>query len=172
MPERKLFATLQTLCQSDIQFIVVGGLAAVLNGAPVQTYDIDLLYSREQSNVDRLLNFLQEIDAIFRIQPERRLRPTASHLAASGHLNLLTRYGPVDLLGTIGQNLSFSDLLPHSDEMDIGEGIRVRVLNLETLISIKEQLASEKDLAVLPILRQTLREMKRKRDISPGSTGA
>ena len=34
--------------------------------------------------------------------------------------------------------------------MDIGEGIRVRVLNLETLISTKEQLASEKDVAVLP----------------------
>jgi hypothetical protein len=46
--------------------------------------------------------------------------------------------------------------------MDIGEEIRVRVLNLETLISIKEQLASEKDVAVLTILRQTLREMKKK----------
>ena len=75
---------------------------------------------------------------------------------------MLTRYGPVDLLATIGQDLGFSDLLPHSDEMDIGEGIRVRVLNLETLISIKERLASEKDVAMLPILRQTLREMKKK----------
>jgi len=90
------------------------------------------------------------------------LRPTVSHLAASVHLNLLTRYGPVDLLATIGENFSFSDLLPHSDEMDIGEGIRVRVLNLETLISIKEHLASEKDLAMLPILRQTLLEMRKK----------
>ena len=157
MQESKLFATLRTLCKSDIQFVVVGGLAAVLNGAPIHTYDIDLVYSREQANVDRLLNFLREIDAIFRLQPERRLRPTASHLAGGGHLNLLTRYGPVDLLGTIGDNLSYSDLLPRSDEMEIGEGIRVRVLNLETLISIKEQLASDKDLAVLPILRQTLR---------------
>jgi hypothetical protein len=162
MPEGKLIAALRTLCDSDIQFIVVGGLAAVLNGAPVQTYDIDLVYSREQANVDRLLNFLQEVDAVFRIQPERRLRPTASHLASGGHLNLLTRYGPVDLLGTIGPKLTFSDLIPHSSEMEIGEGIRVRVLNLQTLISIKEQLASEKDIAVLPILRQTLRAMKNK----------
>jgi predicted nucleotidyltransferase len=162
MPESKLFATLRTLCESDIQFIVVGGIAAVLNGAPVQTYDVDLVYSREQANVDRLLSFLQEIDAIFRIEPERRLRPARSHLSAGGHLNLLTRYGPVDLFATIGPNLGYSDLLPHSNEMDIGEGIRVLVLNLETLISIKEQLASEKDVAVLPILRQTLREMKKK----------
>jgi len=161
MPEGKLIAALRALSERDIQFIVVGGLAAVLNGAPVQTYDIDLVYSREQTNVDRLLLFLPEIDAIFRMQPERRLRPTASHLAGGGHLNLVTSYGPVDLLATVGANLSFSDLLPLSDKMDIGEGLRIQVLNLETVISIKEQLASDKDLAVLPILRQTLREMRK-----------
>jgi len=149
MQESRLVATLRKLYESDIQFIVVGGLAAVLNGAPVQTFDVDLVYSREPANVDRLMHFLRDIDAIFRIQQERRLRPAGSHLAAGGHVNLLTRYGPIDLLATIGQNLNFSDLLPHSNEMDIGDGIRVRVLNLETLISVKEQLASEKDVAML-----------------------
>jgi len=162
MQEPDLIGTLRSLCERDIQFVLVGGLAAVLKGAPIQTYDVDLVYSREPANVERLLNFLQEIDAVFRIQPERRLRPTVSHLAAGGHLNLLTNLGPLDLLGTIGQGLSYSDLLPLSDEMAISEGIRVRVLNLETLISIKERLGSEKDVAVLPILRQTLLESKKK----------
>jgi len=78
------------------------------------------------------------------------LRPNKSHLMGSGHLNLLTRYGPVDLLATIGQGLDFSALLPRSAEMKIGEGIGVRVLDLETIIAVKEQLASEKDLAALP----------------------
>jgi hypothetical protein len=45
--------------------------------------------------------------------------------------------------------------------MDIGEGISVNVLDLETIIAVKEQLASEKDLAVLPILYQTLRQTKK-----------
>jgi len=161
MPERNLLATLRSLCRSDIQFILVGGLAAVLNGAPIHTYDVDLVYSREPMNIERLLEFLRDVDAVFRTQPERRLRPAASHLAGGG-LNLLTCYGPVDLLATIGNNLDFSDLLPQSSEMDLGEGIRVRVLNLETLISIKEHLASDKDMAVLPVLRQTLRELKKK----------
>ena len=165
MPERKVVATLRSLCERDIQFVLVGGLAAVLNGAPVDTYDVDVVHSREPANIERLLSFLQEIDAVFRIQPERRLRPTASHLSAGGHLNLMTSLGHLDLLGTIGQQLSFSDLLPLSHEMAIGEGMRIRVLNLETLISIKEQLASEKDLAVLPILRQTLRELKKSRSV-------
>ncbi len=68
----------------------------------------------------------------------------------------------LDLLGTIGNNLGYDDLLSHCIKMDIGKGIQVLVLNLETLISIKEQLGGEKDRSVLPVLRQTLRELKRK----------
>jgi predicted nucleotidyltransferase len=73
----------------------------------------------------------------------------------------------MDLLGGIGQNsgknLGYRELLPHSAEMDIGEGIRIRVLDLETLIALKEQLAGEKDLAVLPVLRRTLSESRKKK---------
>lgn len=164
MPEGKLISTLRTLCEGEIQFILVGGLAAVLNGAPIQTFDVDLVYSREQANIDRLLAVLQSLDAVFRIQPERQLRPNRSHLSAGGHINLLTRYGPVDLLGSIGKDLGFSELLPHSSEMEIYPGIRVRVLTLEMLISVKEELGTEKDMAMIPILRQTLNEIRKKQD--------
>jgi hypothetical protein len=44
--------------------------------------------------------------------------------------------------------------------MDIGEGIRIRVLDLETLIAVKEELGGEKDRAVLPTLRRTLEEKR------------
>jgi predicted nucleotidyltransferase len=57
--------------------------------------------------------------------------------------------------------LGFEDLLANSARMDIGDGIHVRVLNLETLIAQKEELAGEKDRVVLPILRRTLAEKKR-----------
>jgi hypothetical protein len=162
MPEGKLIATLRALHDGGIDFILVGGLAAVLNGAPVDTFDTDVVHSRDVSNIERLLPVLESLDAVFRIQPERRLRPNASHLASAGHLNLITRYGPLDLLGTIGRNLGYEDLMAHSAEMDIGEKLRIRVLDLETIIGIKEELGGEKDRAVLPILRRTLDE-KRKR---------
>ncbi|MGI8742790.1 MAG: hypothetical protein ACR2NN_09510 [Bryobacteraceae bacterium] len=162
MQENKLIATLRILCEREIQFILVGGLAAVLHGAPIQTYDVDVVYALEPGNIDRLLKVLEASEAIYRIQPERRLRPTRRDLSAGGHLNLLTIYGPVDLLGMIGPNLSFVDLLPRSDEMKVSEEICVRVLNLETIIFTKEYLGSEKDIAVLPLLRQTLREAKKK----------
>jgi predicted nucleotidyltransferase len=57
--------------------------------------------------------------------------------------------------------LSYEDLLPHTIEMDMGEGVRVRVLDLATIIALKEELAGEKDLAVLPILRRTLEQKQR-----------
>src|SRR6266478_3699191 len=104
MQERKLIAALRQLCESEVQFILVGGLAAVLNGAPIQTFDVDLVFSREPANIDRLLAVLRSLDAVFRMQPDRRLRPDRSHLAGGGHLNLLTSFGPLDLLGTIGEN--------------------------------------------------------------------
>jgi hypothetical protein len=69
----------------------------------------------------------------------------------------------VDLLGTIGRDLGYSDLVPHSPKLDISEGLRIRVLDLETLIAIKEELGGEKDRAVLPILRRTLEEKRKAR---------
>jgi predicted nucleotidyltransferase len=47
--------------------------------------------------------------------------------------------------------------------MTIGGGIRVRVLNLETQIAVKEEIGQEKDLAALPLLRRALEESRRKR---------
>ena len=163
MQESSLREILRSFKEGECEFILVGGLAAVLNGAPIQTYDVDLLYSQHPRNLERLMAVLSSLDAVFRIQPERRLRPKLSHLAGTGHLNLLTPSGPLDLLATLGRDLRYDDLLPHSLDMDVGRGIRVPVLDLETLIALKEELAGAKDIATLPILRQTLNEMKKKK---------
>jgi predicted nucleotidyltransferase len=162
MPESDFTATLRALRDGGVDFILVGGLAAVLSGAPIHSYDVDIVHSREPSNVQRLLVVLESLDAVFRIQPERRIKPAASHLAGKGHLNLITRYGPLDLLGTIGHDLGYPELVQHSTEMDIGEGASIRVLDLEKLIGIKEELGGEKDRAMLPILRRTLEEKRRR----------
>ena len=163
MPKRELIAPLRALHDGGVEFILVGGLAGVLNGAPMDTFDVDVVHSRVAANIARLLPVLDALDAVFRLQPERRLKPNASHLASAGHLNLITRYGPLDLLGTIGRDLGYQELLPHSIELAIAEGLRIRVLDLETLIALKEELGGEKDRAVLPILRRTLEEKKKLR---------
>lgn len=161
MPGSNFLAALRTLHEGGVEFAVVGGLAAVLNGAPVNTFDLDIVPARDAENIARLLRALDTLDAVYRMQPERRLKPNASHLSSPGHHNLITSCGPLDVMGTIGRGLSYEDLLQDTNEMEVGEGVRVRVLNLERIVALKEELAGEKDLAVLPILRRTLEQKQR-----------
>lgn len=70
------FATiLNVLSQHRVSFIVVGGVAAVLSGAPVNTLDTDVLIERSPENLDRLLAALVELDAFYRDRAHRRLQP-------------------------------------------------------------------------------------------------
>ena len=163
MVERDFFAILETLHQHKIAFILVGGLAANLQGVAANTFDVDVVHARDGANIERLLAALQSMDAIFRIQPERRFRPDATHLSGRGHLNLLTRFGHLDVLCAIGGGRTYEDLLPHTEDMDLGGGVMARVLDLETQIAVKEEVGSAKDRAVLPLLRATLEEKKRLR---------
>jgi predicted nucleotidyltransferase len=65
------------------------------------------------------------------------------------------------LLGTIGRNRSHEDLLPHTQEIDIGDAVKEKVLDLETLIAVREEVGGEKDRAVLPTFRRTLEEKRK-----------
>jgi len=161
MPAHKPSAILSAMVEAGVEIVVVGGVAAVLNGAPLNTFDLDVVHARNAENVTRLLVLLESLDAVFRFQPERRIRPAADYLSGPGHLNLLTKYGPLDVLGSIGRGLTYDDLLPKSAEVEIAEGIRVRVLDLETLIALKEELGGDKDRAALPTLRATLAEKRK-----------
>lgn len=48
-PEPDLFGLLQALAEQRVDFIVIGGVAAVLQGAPIATFDLDVVHSREIS---------------------------------------------------------------------------------------------------------------------------
>jgi hypothetical protein len=121
------------------------------------------VHSTAAENVARLLPALQELDAYYRIQPERKFRPNASHLACSGHQLLVTKFGYVDFLGSVTNQRTYADLLPHSTEMALTPELTVRVLNLDMLLVLKEEAGRDKDLATLPILRRTLEEIRRKK---------
>ena len=150
------------LARHDVEVIVVGATAAVLQGAPVATFDIDLVHARTPSNVDRLLRVIGEIEGVSRLD-SRRLRPGASHLLGPGQILLTTTHGDVDCLGTIGRagaELDYAALLPHSIPMAVGDGLQIRVLALAKLIEVKREAGRAKDLAVLPTLIQTLEEIE------------
>lgn len=145
-----------------MSFVVVGGISAVLHGAPITTYDLDVVHARTPENIQKLLKALSELDAFYREHPQRRLRPNESYLSSAGHQLLTTQYGDLDLRGTIGQSLGYEELLPETTEMEFEGGMKISVLNLSKLIAIKEQLGTEKDKAALPMLRRTLEEQKKR----------
>jgi predicted nucleotidyltransferase len=152
-------AILKTLADHGVDFIVVGGAAAVALGAPITTWDLDVVHSREDENLKRLKAALDALDARYKFRPEHR--PNESHLESKDHQLLSTRLGRLDVLGAIGNGLGYPDLLPHSELVEVADGLRVPVLDLETQIAIKETTGREKDIAVLPTLRRTLIESRR-----------
>ena len=50
----KLKETLLLLARSEVDFVIVGGVAATLHGSAFQTFDLDICYSRDQPNLQRL----------------------------------------------------------------------------------------------------------------------
>jgi len=157
-PSPNFITILQELTRRHVDFIVIGGVGAVLQGAPIATFDLDLVHSRAPENLERLISALQALGTYYREQPTRRLRPTVSHLAGPGHHLLMSDAGPLDLLGTVSKGREYKDLLDYTIELEITSETHVRVLDLSILITLKEELGREKDLAVLPVLRRTLQE--------------
>jgi hypothetical protein len=154
---------LRILVEHGVDFLVVGGVGAVLQGASLSTFDLDIVHSMDPANITRLLAALGDLDACYRTQPEKRLCPDTTHLSSPGHQLLMTRFGPLDVLGSIGKGRRYQDLLPHAAGMTIEGGMRIQVLNLETQIAVKEETGQEKDLAALPLLRRALEESRRNR---------
>jgi hypothetical protein len=62
----------------------------------------------------------------------------------------------------IGKGRTYSDLLPLTVEMEVRSGVRIRVLSLESQIAITEELGGAKDAAMLPLLRRTLEESRKR----------
>jgi hypothetical protein len=161
---------LGVLAEHEVDFIIVGGVSATLQGAPITTFDLDLVHSRAPENLDRLLAALRDLDAFYRGQGDRRILPQLSHLASPGHQLLMTRAGPLDLLGTVGatgHERGYEELLPDTYVMEVIEGRRLRVLDLSMVIALKEEAGRDKDRAVLPVLRRTLEERQRGQGQAP-----
>jgi hypothetical protein len=156
MTSPSLETLLTTMASSDVEFIVVGLLAAVAQGAPVTTHDLDIVHRRTPDNVARLVDvLLNKLDARYRGRTDI-LRPTADILTGPGHSLLQTNAGPLDVLGAIEGGRDYDALMPNSRRIEISEHA-VYVLDLATLIELKRGSPRLKDQMVLPVLEETLR---------------
>lgn len=151
----KFLGLLRVLLRHEVEFVVVGGVAAQLEGAPILTFDLDVLYQKSPENLFRLLGALQELKARYRDPAGRHIEPDATKLETLRMHLLLTDLGPLDVLSAIGAGLIYEDLVGRTLWYELKE-IRVRVLELAAVIETKEQANRDKDHAALPVLRQTL----------------
>ncbi len=152
-----LATLLARLAASGTEFLLVGGLAAVAQGAPLMTFDVDVVHRRTPDNVERLLAFLAEVDARYRGRPAGQIiRPTREVLLGSGHHLLTTSLGPLDLLGAIEHGRDFDSLLPEIITLEI-EHQPVRVVRLQTLAELKRGSTAPKDRLVLATLEDVIR---------------
>jgi hypothetical protein len=150
---------IETLCLHEVRFIVVGGVAAVLQRVPINTTDFDIIHDREVENVHRLLDVLAVLGATYRDDANNRT-PTATELL--GPESQLLRTGRLDLniRSTLGDALAYADLLPDTDRVEVA-GHNVDILKLEKLINISRQSTLPKDRFRLAHLEATLEERNR-----------
>lgn len=153
---------LRVLARHQVEMILVGGLAAIVEGAPISTVDLDIVFLRTDENLERLLAALGELDARYLDPAGRHITPDAAKLTSLRMHHLITSHGPLDVMETIGAALRYEDLVEDTRISEVG-GIRVRVLGLASIIRSKEQANRDKDRATLPILQRTLR-LKRAMD--------
>ena len=155
-----LDALVAALVDAGVDFIVVGGAAAVLHGAPTSTVDLDIVHRRSEENVARLLGVLARVDARFRDPLGRMIRVDADALLGAGQLQLSTELGPLDALCILHDGRGYEALLDHTETLHDGHR-EIRILDLETLIEVKASAGRAKDRIVVPILVALLKSRTR-----------
>lgn len=154
-----LSAVLEGLIEAGVDFILVGGLAAVVQGAPVTTMDVDIVHNQSPENIAKLLAFLKSVDAFYRRPDDKRIEPKEDDLSGMGHTLFTTRLGPLDVLAVIEEGKGYGDLLEHTVEIEF-RGHTIRVLDLKMLIQLKRSSTDPKDRQRLPVLEETLRQLE------------
>jgi hypothetical protein len=160
MPERHDLTTLlERLVETDVELVLVGGLAAVVQGAPLTTFDVDVVHRRTEDNVDRLIAFLAGVGARYRNRPGAPLPPSRSALLGPGHSLFMTDLGPLDVLGAIEAGADYEQLLPESLVVHLGSR-PLHVLSLAKIVELKRTSSEPKDKLRLPVLEALLRREK------------
>jgi predicted nucleotidyltransferase len=148
--ERFLDVVLQALEHVRLEAIIVGATAAIMQDAPVLTRDIDLLIRDTELNRKKLLALSERLGGA----------PPAPISELTSTLRILGTEIPIDIvLDRIAGGLTFESLKSRAERIEIG-GHTALVATLEDVIRSKEAAARPKDVAMLPILRDTLRVKK------------
>lgn len=158
MPELQLPELLVTLRTHGVDFILIGGLAAVAHGSPFPTEDADITPRTTAGNLQRLSAALTDLDARIRTDADPDGLPFAhdpASLTAVGTWNLTTRFGDLDIAITPSGTAGYDDLRRDAIATPLFGGT-VFVASLADVIRSKQAANRPKDQRVLPALREIL----------------
>jgi len=162
-PEFDPYRALQVLHRHRVRFIVVGALAAVLQGYPLPTQDLDITPARDRENLERLAAALLELGARLRV-PHGAGVPLpidVPMLETTTAWTLETDAGPLDLVFVPAGTHGYEDLRADAIETTLRE-LPLLLASVRDVIRMKEAAGREKDLMVLPALRRTLEVIRRR----------
>jgi hypothetical protein len=145
-------AIIEILNRHGTRYVVIGGIAAGVQGAMWATFDLDIVYSRDRDDLTMLAAALAELDAR-PISIENGVRVTLDERALRhGDVwTLTTRHGRLDLLGEPAPGLQF-DALARRARMIEGQQ-RYRVASLADLIAMKRFAGRARDAGHIELLR-------------------
>jgi predicted nucleotidyltransferase len=149
---------LRDLDASGVEFIIVGGFAAILHGSARLTEDLDVVYARSTDNIERLAGALASLHPYLRgAPPGLPFLWDAETIRRGLNFTLITDRGDLDLLGEIAGGGTYETLFPDSMGVEIF-GVKCRILNLNSLIQTKRAAGRPKDFDALAELEQMLEQ--------------
>ncbi len=147
------------LAAHEVEYVVIGGLAATLYGSTHVTFDLDITPRRRADNLARLAAALKELQARLRVDKEPGgvdFDRSAASLDRCETLNLTTRFGDLDISFVPSGTQGYADLRRDAVELTI-HGVPIVVAALADVVRSKEAAGRNKDRLVLPELRALLR---------------
>ncbi len=156
-----ILGLVRRLAAAEVEFIIVGGVAANIHGALRTTLDLDVVYARHRANLDRLVGALAPISPYLRGAPPGLPFVLDTDTLARGlNFTLATADGDLDLLGEVAGGGDY-DRLKGGAEVIRLEGREVLVVDLATLIALKRAAGRGRDREALAELEVLLEERKR-----------
>ena len=149
----RLHLLLQRLADAGVEFVVVGGYAAVLHGSALITNDVDVCAVLSAGNVEKIRAALADLNPIHRIT-QRKLSFLEHPAPGQPLVNLYleTDGGTIDILSSVLGVGDFGRLKERAVEASIF-GRKCAIISLEDLIVAKEAVGREKDLLAVKELR-------------------